>query len=109
MTRGIERLASWTGLRHVVQFYENDEALYDLVGSFLADGLAAGEPVVAIVTPAHREGIATRLRGCGIADDDPKVTFFDATRTLAELLRDDMPDEQRFVRHVGALLEETTI
>jgi signal transduction histidine kinase len=108
MSSEFERSATWTGSHHAVKFYDNEPELYDLVGSFLADGVSAGEPAVIIATAVHREAIASRLRDRGIADDDPRVMYLDAGRTLHQFMNGDMPDEQRFREIVGAQLTEMT-
>ena len=90
------------GHAHAVQFYENEEFLYALVADYLADGLVSGEPVVVIATAAHREAFAARLREKGF--DEARVTFLDAAETLAGFMNGAVPDEQRFVDVVGAVI-----
>src|SRR5687768_542496 len=43
---------------HLVQFYEGEEFLYEVVATFIGQALAANEPVVVIATPEHRHGFA---------------------------------------------------
>jgi CheY-like chemotaxis protein len=53
----------------VLHFYEGDEALYEKISAFLADGARAGQPLVVFATVAHREGILASLRARGIDVD----------------------------------------
>ena len=47
--------------KHAVQFYADDHSLFTTVATFLAEGLAAGQPAVVIATPAHRASIIEYL------------------------------------------------
>jgi len=46
---------------HAVQFYRDDAGLCLSVADFLADGIAADQPLVVIATPEHRDLICTEL------------------------------------------------
>ena len=82
---------------HAVQFYDDEEVLFDTVARFLSAGIERGEPVVIIATPPHADGIARHLRHRGVDASEPgRVTVLDARETLAELMVDDMPDRRLF-------------
>ncbi len=54
---------------HLLHFYEGDEALYEKLSAFLADGARAGQPMVIFAAVSHRERILDRLRSRGIDVD----------------------------------------
>jgi signal transduction histidine kinase len=82
---------------HAVQFYDDEEVLFDTVAKFLSAGIERGEPVVIIATAPHAEGIARHLRNRGVDASEPgRVTVLDARETLAEFMVDDMPDRRLF-------------
>lgn len=43
-----------TGHFHAVQFYQDQASLSSIVGGFIAEGFAHGDPALMIVTPEHR-------------------------------------------------------
>ena len=88
---------------HLVQFYEAEEFLFDAVGTYLAEGLLHGEPVVVIATPEHRHGFEASLRAKGA--DPSRATLLDARAVLAQFMVGAMPDESRFMTVVGGMLE----
>jgi signal transduction histidine kinase len=95
--------------RHIVRFYENDTFLTAAVADFLAEGLAAGEPLVVIATAAHREAFTLRLRSKGLdvrrATREGRCAFLDARETLAAFMVGPMPDAERFRAVVGPVLQ----
>ena len=66
---------------HLVQIYQDDEALIDALEGFIAGGLSAGDAVVIIATPAHRESLQRRLENQG----------FDIAAAAAKMERDGQP------------------
>lgn len=92
---------------HIVSFYACDAALVDNVVAYLAAGLRAGEPVIVIATPAHREAIAGALDAVGLPPTvDRGVTMLDAHDTLADLLVDGEVDATRFAARIGDLIDQ---
>jgi PAS domain S-box-containing protein len=95
---------------HVVQFYDDDAFLADMVCGYIAAGLAAGDPIVIIATPAHLEAFEARLSRRAIdverAVRTRLLTFLDAGETLAALMRGRMPDAEKFRAHVGGVLRK---
>jgi signal transduction histidine kinase len=83
---------------HFVQFYEEEEFLFDTVGQFLAAGLGAGDRVVVIATPAHRAGFLRRLEALDVegAIASGQLTLLDVRETLAKFMVGDMPDPDLF-------------
>src|SRR4051794_5179495 len=47
---------------HLVQFYEEEEFLCETVCEYASAGLASGEPIVIIATPAHLDAFSDALR-----------------------------------------------
>ncbi len=94
---------------HVVQFCDDDRALTASAASFLAEGIAAGEPAVAFATPARREAMRDCLRDRGLdvnyLERQSRLTVLDARATLATFMCDDMPDAHKFSHSVGAAIE----
>jgi PAS domain S-box-containing protein len=95
---------------HLVQFYEKDDYLRDVVVTFLAVGLAAGEPAIIIATEAHRHAFLAGLAATGVDVDacrrTGRLTLLDAGDTLAELMVGEGLDADRFRRVIGGLLAE---
>ena len=93
---------------HLVQIYQNDEALIDALEGFIAGGLSAGDAVVIIATPAHRESLQRRLenQGFDIAAAAAKDQYIalDADETLAKFMRNDWPDDELFQNLIEKLL-----
>jgi hypothetical protein len=93
---------------HVVQIYEDDKVFLDNLASFVWDGLKNAEAVIVIATPAHREGLAHRLRTRGLsvayaqAKDD--LIMLDAEETLSKFLIDGWPNDDMFDNVIGDLI-----
>jgi signal transduction histidine kinase len=98
------------GQNHFVQFYESEAFLCEAVGDFLHDGVRAGHPLVVIATAERWSGFSTRLRAkgadIGAYTEQGLLTFLDARDTLAQFMVRDMPDERRFMAHVGGVIEQ---
>ena len=97
---------------HAVRFYEDDGSLCRIVGDFLADGFAAGQPAVVIATPSHREGIARALHSLSFDVDRLRgkgdLVVLDAEEELGTIMKDGAPDPAAFDRSVGGLLAGLT-
>lgn len=97
---------------HVVQFYEADAYLLDAVGEYIAEALHAGDAGIVVATKLHRDGIEQRLRLAGLDVDAARAEglyiVHDAFDTLTQFMVDGMPDADRFVEIVGALVTDAT-
>jgi hypothetical protein len=93
---------------HILQFYESDEFLCEVVVDFLATGLAAGESVVAIATDAHRQEIKAALRRRDADIDAAILTgqalMLDARATLADVMVGSDVDPALFQQVIGGHL-----
>jgi signal transduction histidine kinase len=96
---------------HVVQFYDSDAYLAAAVSDYLAGGLRAGQPVILIATPEHRDAFARRLRSKGLdvdrAKDSGQFVVLDARETLAQFMAGSVPDAHRFTRLIGDVLSRS--
>jgi signal transduction histidine kinase len=101
---------------HIVQFYDSDSYLVSAVADFLGAGLRAGQAVLTIATPEHRDAFARVLRAKGLdvdrAIDSGQLLMLDARETLSTFMRGSDPDPDLFQREVGqvltGLLQRTT-
>jgi signal transduction histidine kinase len=90
---------------HAVQFYEEEEFLFDAVAHFLVGGLQAGDRVVVIATAAHREGFLERLQAVGVeAMESGQLVLLDAPETLAKFMVGGMPDPDLFRDFIGRVM-----
>jgi signal transduction histidine kinase len=82
---------------HFVQFYEEEESLFDMVGQFLGAGLSAGDRLLVIATPEHHKSFMQRLGPPGAqAVQSGMITLLDARETLSNFMVDGAPDPARF-------------
>ena len=91
---------------HGVQFYETEAFLFETVGQFVAAGLKAGNQVLVIATPEHRQGFTSRLESLGFpaAAAASQLTLLDARETLSRFMVGEMPDPDLFRDVVGSLM-----
>lgn len=95
---------------HAVQFYGSDESLIATVGSFISEGLIAGQPAIVIATPGHTAAVldelARRLIDVAQARHIGDLVCLDAEETLATFMAGDMPDAGAFRKNVGEAIEQ---
>jgi signal transduction histidine kinase len=91
---------------HVVQFYEGEAFLLDTVAQFLGAGLEAGDRLVVIATPQHREGLMQRLETLGGKEAVARgqLKLLDACETLAKFMVNGMPDRDLFRNAIGGVM-----
>jgi hypothetical protein len=94
---------------HSVQFYETDAFLLGSVAEFLAPALREDGIAIVIATRAHLDGISEQLSAIGL---DPvamaasgRLVPLNAESTLARIMGDTMPDEDRFRQVIGGILD----
>jgi signal transduction histidine kinase len=72
---------------HSVQFYEHDSLFLDALTKLIGTTLMAGDLVVVVATPTHREGLADRLKARGldleVSAQLGRYCAFDAAETLS--------------------------
>ena len=96
---------------HAVQFYGDEAELFKTIGTFLSEGLVAGQPAIVIATPDHTSAIQDVL-GAHLIDISRArhlgdLVILDAEDTLGTFMHNGMPNQILFQRHVGALMEQT--
>jgi hypothetical protein len=94
---------------HVVQFYEEDSTLIELLSRYVGVALVAGDSAVVIGTKKHRDDIVSRLAARGldvsIARSQGRYVSLDAAQTLAKFVRDGRPDPERFMQLIGGVFD----
>jgi signal transduction histidine kinase len=95
---------------HIVQFYEGEEFLCDVVAEFMATGLRKREPIIVIATDAHRRAFLASLAARGLevaaALGTGQLIMLDARETLDCFMVDGLPDEAAFKSVLGGLLNK---
>jgi hypothetical protein len=98
--------------RHVVQFYEDEEFLYEAVSGFLVAGLKAGQPAVVFARAESLHAFATRLDRQGYdhraAIHNGSLVMHDAREVLATFMRGSVVDEDRFMSEVGSIVQKAS-
>lgn len=109
MSRGIEQVGV-DRCAHVVQFYGGEGELTDGVGSYLGDGIEAGEAVVVVATDEHRRAFEAWLgaRGIDVGTARARRDFIalDAAETLRHFMTGDRPDPDGFEAAIGGVIRE---
>jgi hypothetical protein len=97
------------GASHVVQFYENEEFLADVVADFLGPGLSAGDHLMVIARAERHTLFARRLRERGLDPDGARardqLLWLDARETLAKISSNGQPTRERFLTVVGPVFD----
>jgi hypothetical protein len=111
-TPGNGRQADWSAVGspcHVVQFYQSDGHLLDLLARFVGTALVTGDVALVIATRLHREGLAKRLKANGLDLNVPREQGrfipLDAEATLAKITSEGRIDEALFREIVGGALD----
>ena len=100
---------SATGHFHAVRFYEDDNSLVRMVADFLGEGLAVGEPALAMVTPEHRAALVQEL--CGRHFDVEQMQtagsllIIDARETLTTFMKGGELNGDLFRKSVMAVID----
>ncbi|HET7614757.1 MAG TPA: MEDS domain-containing protein [Gemmatimonadaceae bacterium] len=94
---------------HDVQFYRTDDYLIESVAGFLGDGIRAGQPIIAIVTEAHRRALVEELQRRGLDPDKlysgQLSIWLDARETLNAFMESSTPNRELFYATVGSVFE----
>jgi hypothetical protein len=90
---------------HIAQLYTDDGFLGAAVGIFAGTGLARGEAVALIATPAHLELFAEHIAGARAATARGQLVLVNATAVLDRLIVDGLPDRARFMEFATGLLD----
>jgi hypothetical protein len=113
--RDLRTVPDWTlaGDRaHVVQFYEGDSFLVELLSRFVGAALVTGDVAIVIATERHRAALADwlRLRGLDLAIPLTQGRYlpFDAAATLERLMRRGRLDSELFDEFAGSLMADAS-
>lgn len=94
---------------HVVQFYEEDHTLIELLSRFVGVALVAGDSAIVMAAQKHRDAVVSRLADVGldvsIARVQGRFVALDASQMLDGFLRNGRPDPERFLELMGEVLE----
>lgn len=94
---------------HAVQFYEDEAFLADVVAGYLRAGVDAGERLLLLLTVPHQAAVLQRLAAGGLDTDAAmaggQLVVHDADLMLEAIMRDGMPVEALFNRHILAPVE----
>jgi orotate phosphoribosyltransferase len=90
---------------HFVRFYDDSDALFDEVASFIERAVRARGRGIVIATGAHADALRRRLDELAGADGRAApswdIVWLDAEMTLGRLMVDGWPDRARFEYEVG--------
>lgn len=93
---------------HSVQLYESEEFLASSVAGFLAEGVAAGQPVLIIATADHARAFLAGMRARRVDVDElvvgRDILVLDAQETLDQFMRGASPDPAKFEELIGQTL-----
>lgn len=93
---------------HLVQFYDDDDSFINTLEDFVSRGIASGESVIVIATPAHIELLEARLtmRGTSVeaARQCGQYITHDAEDILSAFIENGWPNEERFKQTISELL-----
>jgi signal transduction histidine kinase len=85
---------------HLVQFYENDDYLINLVGEYLAEG----EKGIVIMTPPHIEMLKEYISNSPLPYE---LIMLDAQETLDKFMENGLPVMEKFYSVIGGLISTT--
>jgi PAS domain S-box-containing protein len=93
---------------HMVHFYEDENVLFEAVGRFIDSGLRAGESVIVVAMPRHRDGFLRRITSLDVyrAIAEGRLVLLDARETLSRLMVGGMPQRDRFRDALGDVLAQ---
>jgi hypothetical protein len=95
---------------HAVKFYTDPESLCRIVGGFLIEGFARGNPALVIATPPHAALLDRCLRARGHDVDVLKrlgdLVTLDARELLATFMVDGTPNANAFRQSVGGAITQ---
>ena len=113
--RELKTVPDWTLVgdnAHVVQFYEDDNLLIELLSRFVGAALITGDSAIVVATERHRNALAERLRtrGLDLAIPLTQRRYFplDAAATLERFMRRGRPDPGLFAELVSGMLEDAS-
>ena len=108
MDSEVPRVGNGAAAQHSMQLFDSRDSVADAVSGFIAEGVEAGDVVLAVMRRETWESTARRLRERGV---DPAVaqasgglTVLDAAATLETFLVNGRIDQKLFEDSVGTLV-----
>ena len=108
LDREVPRVGNEAAPQHSMQLFDSRDSVADAVSGFIAEGVEAGDVVLAVMRRETWESTARRLRERGV---DPAVaqasgglTVLDAAATLETFLVNGRIDQKLFEDSVGTLV-----
>ena len=96
---------------HAVHFYGDEIELSKVIGTFLSEGLVAGQPAIVIATPPHTaailDALTTHLIDVERARHGGDLVVLDAEETLGTFILDGVPQQKLFQRVIGDQIEQS--
>ena len=108
MDSELPRVGNGASAQHSLQLFDCGDSAADAVSGFIAEGIHAGDVVLAVMRRETWESTARRLREGGLdpagALADGGLTVLDATATLETFLVNGRIDQKLFEDSVGTLV-----
>jgi MEDS: MEthanogen/methylotroph, DcmR Sensory domain len=108
MDSELPRVGNGASPQHSLQLFDCSDSAADVVSGFIAEGIHAGDVVLAVMRRETWESTARRLRERGldpaVAQADGGLTVLDATATLDTFLVNGRIDQKLFEDSVGTLV-----
>jgi hypothetical protein len=94
--------------QHHLQLFDSSKSLAATVGAFLMAGFDAGDALLLVATPQHRELLTRRFEASGLNVREAllanRLAILDAAQTLDKFMRQDTPNAAAFDEVVGTLV-----
>ena len=96
-------------MSHRLHLFDSPETLGETVAAFLLDGYRAGDHLLTIAKPRHREAVLSSLRRTGCFPDDgegpQRLVVLDAAEVLRHITRNGLIDATVFRRTINPVLQ----
>ena len=96
---------------HQVQFYSHEARFLDIFTDFITTVLNAGNVVIVVATPSHRNNLFSKLQASGVnvsaAIEQQNYIALDVAETLSTFMVNGLPDPGQFSQVVGDLIVRT--
>ncbi len=94
---------------HVVHFYDAEQELVGVVGSYLAASLSGGDVAVVIATSAHAAAFREAIGAAGLdafsLECEGRLVLVDADEALSRFVVGGVPDAALFDASIGSVIE----
>jgi DNA-binding NarL/FixJ family response regulator len=96
---------------HQVQFYSHEARFLDIFADFITTVLNAGNVVIVVATPSHRNNLFSKLQATGMnvsaAIEQQNYIALDVAETLSTFMVNGLPVPGQFSKVVGDLIVRT--